>query len=48
MSDCIFNLIKNIVNDLLDLHDDVDDNIEDDLLSFTFNLFIIYFKNVDQ
>jgi len=48
VSDCIFNLIKNIVNDLLDLHDDVDDNIEDDLLSFTFNLFIIYFKNVDQ
>lgn len=48
MSDCIFNLIKNIVNDLLDFHDDVDDNIEDDLLSFTFNLFIIYFKNVDQ
>ncbi len=48
VNDCIFNLIEDIVEDLLNLRDDVNDDIKDDLLSFALNLFIIYFKDVDQ
>ncbi len=48
VSDCSFNLIEDIVENLLDLHNNVNDDIKDDLLSFTLNLFIIYFEDIDQ